>query len=137
MEEHYLIDNFSPAAGQEYVAAAAYFESMDCIEYVKQDMVVISDRIDKFLTIIRNEKGDVVGFKLKGIKNFFLTQLKAAFKLTDQEFVYVRDFFVALATKMGDDLFSNDRVKEEAYRSAAAIAANDNVKLTISRSLAA
>jgi hypothetical protein len=130
-------DDFSLSSNYKFVASAAYFESMDCIEYVKCDAVLVSDRIDEFLTVIRNEDGIMVGFKVKGIKNYFLQNLQPALSLSDDDFVYVKDIFVALTTKLGDDLFADNDEKRTAYRDATRIASNDNVRLAMPHSIAA
>jgi len=46
------------------VRAAVYFSSMDYLDYVREDCVKIYDRVDRFLTVIWNEEGDMIGFKL-------------------------------------------------------------------------
>jgi len=135
MTRRAIDSDFSLNAGAKFVKSAAYFETMDCIEYVKYDAVLVSDRIDKFLTVIRDEREQIVGFKIKGIRNYFLRELKPALSLSDDDFFYVKDLFVALVSKLGDDLFANSPSKKAAYQDAARIAANDNVRLAISGNL--
>ena len=133
MNEAAKRDDFARSFDSEFARVAVYFPSMDYLDYVRSDGLHVSERIDRFLTLVWDEAGDeLVGFKLKGLKHFFLTQLKPALQLADDDFIAVRDLFVALATKFGDELFADDgdRVRI-AYRRAMKIAANDNVQLSM------
>lgn len=132
MTRHATSSDFALDVGQKYVKAAVYFPSMDYLDYAREDGIKIFERVDQFLTVIWNENGEMIGFKLKGIRNFFLTKLKPALSLRDDDFVWVRDIFVALATDKGAEMFPDDNRKEERvvqYRRALKIATDDNVKI--------
>jgi len=67
-------------------------------------------------------------------------RLQPALSLEDDDFVWVRDIFVALATAHGDEMFHEDERKEQrvvAYRRAARIAREDKVKFIAPRELMA
>ena len=130
MTRHATAADFALGGG-DFKRAAVYFPSMDYVDYIREDGVNICERVDQFLTVIFNEDGDMVGFKLKGIRNFFLKKLKPALSLEDDDFVWVRDLFVALASAKGDEMFPDDERKVtrmKAYRRAAKIAKEDDVR---------
>lgn len=109
---------------------AVYFESMDYIDYVRHDDITVSKRVDQYLTLILNNTStNIVGFRLKGIKNFFLRTLQPALNLTDDDFVSVKEIFVALVQFLGDEM--NDPDIRTAYSSAASIASEDDVQVTL------
>lgn len=140
MTRHATAADFSLGHGQEFQKLAVYFPSMDYVDYVREDGIKICERVDQFLTVIWNENDEMVGFKLKGIKNFFLKKLKPALSLQDDDFLWVRDLFVALATEKGSEMFPNDDRQERrrtAYRRAVRIASEDNVKFVAPELMAA
>ncbi len=93
--------------------------------------MTISDRIDRFLTITYDEDGDMVGFRLKGLKNVFLKKIQPALQLTDDDFVRVRDIFIALISEFGDELIAGGD-KMAAYKKAYKLSENDNVTIDVS-----
>ena len=112
--------------------SAVYFESMDYIDYVRCDGITVSERVDEFLTIIWDKnRENIVGFRLKGIKNFFLVKLKPALSLFDSDFIHVRDLFVGLALVLGDEFFSRDESRRKSYKAASEIAERDNVSFSL------
>ncbi|MEM9100182.1 MAG: hypothetical protein AAGC79_16830 [Pseudomonadota bacterium] len=140
MTREATVADFERLDAQEYEKVAVYFPSMDYVDYIRNDGVAICERIDRFLTVMRNEDGEMIGFKLKGIKNFFLKRLKPALSLEDEDFVYVKDMFVALATAMGDEMFPDDdkqRKRTQAYRNASRIAREDQVRFVMPAAIAA
>lgn len=113
-----------------YKPEAIYYETSDCLEYVRADDLFYYERIDSFLTLIRDiETGEAVGFKLKGFRYIF-QHYGQKFALTDDEFVSVMQAFGVLFTELGDKLL-NDPNKQKAYDEAARIAANDNVQFNV------
>ena len=112
-----------------YKPTAIYFHDSDCVEYTQQDALVIYDRIDDFLTLINDAQGEaLVGFKLKGFKNIFTTQLQPAYRLNEKQFINLVSAIEAIIRVIGDDLFADeDRVA--AYRSANQLAETDQVQL--------
>ena len=140
MTRHATAADFALSSRCEFQKLAVYFPSMDYVDYVREDGIKICERVDEFLTVIWNENDEMVGFKLKGIRNFFLKKLKPALSLQDDDFVWVRDLFVALATERGNEMFPNDARQERrrsAYRRAVKIASEDNVKFVAPEPMAA
>ncbi|EAQ24332.1 hypothetical protein [Roseovarius sp. 217] len=131
MTKHVESTDFQPVEGKEFSKVAVYFPSMDYIDYVQRDTLTISDRIDQFLTITYDEDGEMVGFRLKGLKNVFLKKIKPTLQLTDSDFVHVRDIFIALVSQFGDALIS-DNAKRSAYKKAYKLSESDNVTLDVS-----
>ena len=134
MTEAAKYDDFAALDDRGFSQVAVYFPSMDYVDYLRKDGIHVSDRIDEFLTLIHNENGELVGFKLKGLRNYFLNQLKPALNLVDSDFIFVRDLIVALVSHLGNEFFGKHGAgerKRRAYRSAAEMAANDNVRIGI------
>jgi hypothetical protein len=73
--------------GGTYIPTAVYFTDSDCVEYVKEDVFCVYERVDKFLTLIFDEtKLNLIGFKLKGFRCLFEKHLKPLFELHDKQF---------------------------------------------------
>lgn len=53
-----------------YVPEIWYNSFGDCIEFQTEDVAIVADRIDAFLTIYRSEKNNTaIGFQLKDVKS--------------------------------------------------------------------
>lgn len=71
-----------------YVPAAIYFDEADMVEYVRHDATCFYRRVDGFLTLAYSAKTrELVGFRVKGFKNFFLKHLQPTYKLIEADFV--------------------------------------------------
>lgn len=122
------MSNFDSALAGSYEPAAIYYGDSDCLEYVKLDQFCLYERVDEFLTLIKDADGEkLVGFKLKGFRNRF-NRLQAAFDLNDGQFAYVISAIESIYSELGEMLFT-DRQRAAAYKAAYQLAANDNVKL--------
>lgn len=122
--------DFAIPADRDDAKLAVYFPSMDYIDYIREDGIRISERIDEYLSVLRNEFGDVVGFKLKGFKNYFLKKLKPEFSLADTDFVWLSDLLAVLIHEEGDKIFADEQrsvQRMSAYRQVRAIAREDKV----------
>lgn len=120
--------NISIQPKGDYVPCAVFFADSDCVEYVKQDVFCIYDRVDEYLTLIYDETGfNLVGFKVKGFKHLFDTKLKNLFRLNDNQFVAFVGIIERLCESIGDSLFTDD-ARKRAYQAARLLAANDNVR---------
>lgn len=140
MTRHATAADFTLGSGGVFQKLAVYFPSMDYVDYVREDGIKVYERVDQFLTVIWNENNDMVGFKLKGIRNYFLRKLQPALSLQDDDFVWVSELFAALATEIGNDLFENGVRQDEkraAYKRAAKIAREDCVKFVAPELMAA
>ena len=124
-------------APPEYRPKAVYFHDSDLVEYVKEDLFVIYDRVDEFLTLIydRTQKF-AVGFKLKGFEFLLTKALKPQYRLSEEQFVSLVSAIEAIAQLIGEDLYK-DEERQRCYRAALKIAANDNVFLHDATLLAA
>lgn len=121
----------SGAFGDQYVPAAVYLADSDCVEYVREDVFSVYERVDDFLTLIFDStKYTLIGFKLKGFRSVFRTHMQAKHRLGDEEFVRIVSVLEAVCTELGDSLFQqgDDRVAR-GYQAAIKLAANDNVVL--------
>ena len=113
----------------EYVPCAVFFADSDCVEYVKRDAFCVYDRVDEYLTLIYDDSAmNLVGFKVKGFKHIYDTQLKSLFRLNDNQFIDFVSVIERLCETIGDSLFT-DASRRRAYRAARNLAANDNVRM--------
>lgn len=121
--------NVPPAACNlttEYTPVAIYFAGSDTVEYVRKDVPSVYQRADGFLTLIFDMKNrdELIGFQLKGFKNFYLQ---------DEVLAQMGDFpsLVGLLeramTRFGNGMF--DAAEHEAYRRAKKLALEDSVEL--------
>jgi hypothetical protein len=116
------MSNFDSAPAGSYEPAAIYYGDSDCLEYVQKDEFALYERVDEFLTLIKDSSGEkLIGFKLKGFRNRF-------HKLQAGQFAYVMSAIESIYTELGDRVFA-DKHRAEAYQAAYRLAANDNVKL--------
>jgi hypothetical protein len=70
-------DGLTPAHNltTPYEPVALYLEGADTLEYVRRDTPTVYRRVDSFLTLIfdMKDRDELVGFQLKGFKNFYLS----------------------------------------------------------------
>lgn len=115
-----------PAA---YTRAAIYSHDSDCVEYVQKDVFCLYERIDARLTLIKDSTGhNLIGFKIKGFHGTF-QHLRAAYDLSDRQYVSLVAAFEAIYTEIGEELTRDSRIRA-AYQAAYQLAANDNVQLS-------
>lgn len=114
----------------EFSTYASYERSMDYVEYLQSSEIVVSRRIDEYLTLILNQsRTEVVGFRLKGYKHLFNEKLKTLMDLDDSDFVHLVAVFEAMILEQGPD-FVKDQNKRDAYSSAYKMAKQSNAKIT-------
>ena len=105
-----------------YTATAIYYENADMVEYVRLDVPCVASRVDNLLTLVFNmkDRSDLIGFRLKGFKNYYLRNLHGL------------DDFVSLVGVLESEMtkFGNELDRKEAYRKAREIAVHDQVRLT-------
>lgn len=111
-----------------YAPVALYYEGADTVEYVRRDTATVYRRVDEFLTLIVDMKNrdELVGFQLKGFKNFYLQDDVRA-KLGD-DFLSLVGLLERAVTRLGAGIF--DDARKEAYDRARDLALEDGVKLT-------
>lgn len=118
------------SSSDRYTAGAIYYVDSDCVEYVREDSILIYDRVDPFLTLIYDSTGDtLVGFKLKGFRNLF-SRLGISLSLSNDKFLQLTTALEAVITNLGNQLFADDAERQEAYRRAYTLASNENVRLS-------
>src|SRR5216684_613546 len=68
----------SPSGIKEFTPCARYYETMDLLLYLQEDLSYRADRVDEFLTLLWHPQEDrAIGVKLKGFR-FLFQRLKAA-----------------------------------------------------------
>lgn len=111
-----------------YTPAAVYLKESDCVEYVAEDTTCVYHRIDGLLTLIYDETGyGLVGFKLKGFRNFF-ESIKDDIGLTEGHFIALCQVLERVCLKSGEEHIGDAR-RRSAYKAAEKIAERDNVQL--------
>lgn len=108
-----------------YRPTATYYEDADSVEYVRCDVPSVYRRVDEFLTLIydMDRREDLIGFRLKGFKNFYLKHLAP---MTD--FVSLVGALEQALTVAANGAF-DARERQAAYASAREIALEDKVAL--------
>lgn len=111
----------------EYTPVAIYFAGSDTVEYVRVDAPSIYRRIDNFLTLIfdMKDRDQLIGFQLKGFRNFYL-QDEVRARLGD-DFLSLVGLLERAMTRLGDGVF--DATEKEAYDRARRLALEDKVEL--------
>jgi hypothetical protein len=114
-------------AAKQYEPTAIYYEDSDSLEYVREAVPSIYRRIDGLLTLVlRLEDRALIGFKLKGFKNFYLRKLKPTWGDHCPEFIELVDV-VSNALELVGEQVLREEVRRQAYDSALKIAAQDNI----------
>ncbi len=127
------MDNDNNMSGHDlhsqYIPAALYLTDADSVEYVRHDVPCLYQRIDGILTLAFDlHTRELVGFRLKGFKNFFLTHLKPKYQFLDGDFIALVSV-IEQAIQVFGDHFCADRARIEAYRRARKMAHEDRVVL--------
>lgn len=106
----------------KYTPVAVYYEEADLVEYVRKDVPSVCRRIDGLLTLVFNmkDRSELIGFRLKGFKNYYLRNLNGL-----DDFVSLVHVLEHEMTKVGNAAFE----RREAYKKAREIADVDQVKL--------
>ena len=113
---------------ERYRGAAIYHSDSDCVEYVQRDGGFYYERVDGFLTLIRDmDTDETIGFKLKGFKFMFKETIQAL-RLTDAQFVVLMKALETVFTSFAEDITDECKARyDEAFK----IASNDNVRLDV------
>jgi hypothetical protein len=112
-----------------YEATAIYYADADTVEYIRRDVPCLHRRIDGILTLAFDLKDrELIGFRVKGFKNFFLNHLKPKYELLDGDFIALVSVLEQALEIVGQRVCpSKDSV--EAYRQARKMALEDRVAL--------
>ena len=113
----------------EYVPSAHYYADADTVEYVRKDGPCIHRRIDGILTLTLDlNSRELIGFRVKGFRNFFINHLKPKYKLLDGDFIPLVSVLEQALELVGNTVCpTEDSV--EAYRKARKMAHDDRVAL--------
>jgi len=112
-----------------YRPVALYLDDADSVEYMRRDVAVVYRRIDGFLTLALDLKSrELVGFRLKGFRNFFLKHLKPRYQLLDDDFIPMVSVIEEAVQVVGDELVSHPE-RKAAYRDVKKMAHEDKVKM--------
>jgi len=113
----------------QYVPTAIYLSDADTVEYVRRDVACVYRRIDGILTLALDLKTrELVGFRLKGFRNFFLTHLKPKYQFLDNDFIALVSV-IEQAIQIFGEKYCADQERIEAYRSARKMAHDDRVSM--------
>jgi hypothetical protein len=112
-----------------YQPTAIYYEDADTVEYVRVDAPCYYHRVDGFLTLAFDlfDRKKLVGFRLKGFKNFYLRKLKSARDALDTDFLPLVLAIEKAVSEVGNEAF--DEAVRRGYKSAAEMAGKDGVNL--------
>ncbi len=106
---------------QDCAAIAVYLSDADCVEYVSEDTTTIYRRIDRLLTLVYDETGEIlIGFKLKGFKKI-LHSIRDRLELDDDGFVGLVCVVESICTELGDELVGDPK-RRSAYAAASKLA---------------
>jgi hypothetical protein len=118
-------DNMKPTPKNlttPYTPVAVFYEGADLVEYVRADLPAVAKRVDSLLTLLVNmrDRNEVIGFRLKGFKNYYLRKLAGL-----DDFVTLVTILEQEITHIADEAFD----RREAYKKARELAVAGNVVL--------
>ena len=106
-----------------------YLEDADSVEYVRRDVACTYHRVDGFLTLAYEMKThELIGFRLKGFKNFFLKELQPKYGYLENDFVPLVSAIEQRVQRVGDQL-TGDAVRSAAYLNAKRMADDDSIEI--------
>lgn len=107
-----------------YRPVAIYYEDSDIAEYIRADVPAVYQRVDGLLTLIfdLSDREKLIGFSLKGFRNFYLKHLRNV-----GNFVSLVGVLEVKLTEIGHELFEQEQL--DAYQRARKLALEDRVVL--------
>lgn len=122
-----MSEGFHASERQRYVPKAVYYEAADSLEYVRRDEPAIYRRVDECLTLILElETRQLLGFKLKGFKHLYVTELQPKYHLRAGEFLSLIKILESAMSLRGNALFEIAE-RRRAYKEALELASEDKV----------
>jgi hypothetical protein len=113
----------------EYLPTAIYYADADTVEYVRRDVPSLHRRIDGILTLAFDlHTRELIGFRVKGFKNFFINHLKPKYELLDGDFIPLVSVIEHALEIVGKTVCPSG-ASVEAYRKARKMAHEDRVAL--------
>ena len=130
-----LSERFGASLAENFQRQASYFAQMDFLEYVSEDTTVIADRVDEYLTVLRDaDHRQLIGFRVKGFGHAFNTVIRPQLNLRDDDFIPIVEALQRIYTDLGKSLFPSDIDKDkrriDAYQQARDLASRDDVKIS-------
>jgi hypothetical protein len=122
--------------GAPFEPCARYFEAMDILVYLEEDVAYRADRVDPFLTLLWHpSKHEAIGVKLKGFR-FLFERMQATLKphgvsLEDSQFLsLVSALEVAMTAGLGAVITADAERRriEERYAEARRLLTKDGAK---------
>jgi hypothetical protein len=114
-----------------YAPIALYFHESDSVEYVRKDVPCIYRRIDEILTLVLEMKSrEIIGFRLKGFKNFYITELKKNQDFLQSDFLLAVSVLEKAMDMTCSEIFdeAESEARKMAYQNAWNIAKQDQVE---------
>jgi hypothetical protein len=113
-------------APKDYEPTAIYYEDSDSLEYLRVSAPAVYRRIDPMLTLVLSlNDRSIVGFKLKGFKNFYIRHVQNKFGTRSPAFIELVDLLQEVTSTLGNEVF--EERQKNAYASALEMAAEDKV----------
>lgn len=119
------VPNHATNLSTPYRPCAIYYEQADSVEYVRDDKPSIARRIDGSLTLIydMDHRSRLIGFRLNGFKNFYLSDLTGT-----GDFVSLVGALERALTSACNNAFEAHE-RRDAYNKARELAVEDRVIL--------
>jgi len=119
--------DFGASLSENFDKGASYYSKIDCIEYLSDDVIAISDRIDPFLTVLWNEDFTAyVGFKLKGFHAWYVERTS---EVVEAEFNLLVEALEYHVGKIGDEMFPDDPKRKEVYDQVIEFVKRDQIRI--------
>lgn len=120
--EQFLAPEMAQKLASPFVPCARYYEAMDYLLYLEEDVAHRADRVDSFLTLLWHPTDDrVIGVKLKGFR-FLFGRIKEILsplgvELSNQQFLPLMTAIEAAATTVGTSMLAEAQKQrlEERY----------------------
>jgi hypothetical protein len=103
---------------QPFEPGARYFDAIDIVVYLEEDIAYRADRVDPFLTLLWHpSKEEAIGVKLKGFRFLFERMQAIRRGVTDSEFPALVDALeVAMTAGLGAVITANAEQKRRQER---------------------
>lgn len=122
--------------GGHYEPQAIYYEQADSLEYIRRDEPAVYRRVDEYLTLILHlQTRQLIGFKLKGFRNLYLSHLKPKYQLDQSHYLKLINVLEHAMSVRGNAIFTETE-RRSAYRDALEIAGQDDVSVEFPKRVA-
>jgi hypothetical protein len=111
-----------------YERCAIYYEDADTVEYLRRSVHCVYRRVDEWLTLAYDfdARSTLVGFRLKGFKNFYLRHLRPTQEVLDSnDFLSLVRVLEKTVEYVGERVIQDDPDRRDAYARAYQIARED------------